>query len=415
MKVTIILQADTPIAFRSNRNQDAPDTLDYLPGSTLRGGLAAAHAMLRPQDKDEFKSFFLGDQIQYGNGYPCDFKLSELQDDDLAVDPLPRTALSCKRCHGFLSPPSRDPRLPPHGVRDSLMSMALFSMHSNTELSIDELLTDCGYVEQDMPACTQPLEPFKGFMRRRIGNSIYGRSELPKELRTKSGISRGRGAVHEGILYSRRMLSQKAQFQSQLNIAPEIAEDLHTFIEEASEASLLRFGNNRTRGLGGIKLQAWIPGDTSSATSAINERLQMFEAALSQMAASHHVELNHSSYLPVYSLSDVIIHDDMFRYRGRLDEEWLLEELGLEGASLIFLSASLRRVTSWNALWGLPRADDWAIALGSVFLLGLPRKLEDLDLKRLQALEENGTGRRLSEGFGRIRFADPFHVEVNRV
>jgi hypothetical protein len=141
----------------------------------------------------------------------------------------------------------------------------------------------------------------------------------------------------------------------------------------------------------------------------------MFEAALSQMAASHHVELNHSSYLPVYSLSDVIIHDDMFRYRGRLDEEWLLEELGLEGASLIFLSASLRRVTSWNALWGLPRADDWAIALGSVFLLGLPRKLEDLDLKRLQALEENGTGRRLSEGFGRIRFADPFHVEVNRV
>jgi CRISPR-associated protein Csx10 len=415
MKVTLVIQADTAIAFRSNRNQNAPDTLDYLPGSTLRGGLAAAHAMMRPQSKDEFNSFFLDNLIQFGNGYPDEFEQPELQNDVLPIDPLPRTALSCKRCPGFLSQQSGDLRWAPHGVRDSLISTSLFSMAPERETHIQGAEEDCGYLEEERAACTEPIERFDGFVRRSNGNAIYGRSKLLKELRTKTGISRGRGAVHEGILYSRRMLSRKVRFQSQLQLVPEIAQSLHTFIEEASEAGLLRFGNNRTRGLGGVRFLDWIPADTSSMAVSINERLQAFDNSLSQIASSNQIDLKHSTYLPVYALSDVIIRDELFRYRGRLDEQWFADEIGVEGASLSFLSASLRRVTSWNSLSGLPRADEWAIALGSVFLLGLPRKLNDSDQQRLQTLEEQGTGRRLAEGFGRIRFADPFHVEVNRV
>jgi len=415
MKVTLVIQADTPIAFRSNRNQDAPDTLEYLPGSTLRGGLAAAHTMLRPHATDEFNSFFLDNLVRFGNGYPSDFERPELSDDTLPVDPLPRTAFSCKRCPGFLSQQSGDTRWIPHGVRDSLISMALFSIASERAADIQGMAEDCGYPEQEGFTCTEPLERFNGFVRRGADNAIYGRTRSLKELRTKTGISRGRGAVHEGILYSRRMLSNKARFQSQLHLAPEIEQSLRTFIEEASEAGFLRFGNNRTRGLGGVRFLDWIPDNTASKGDGISERLQSFNHGLSQVAASNQIDLKYSSYLPVHALSDVIIQDELFRYRGRLDEQWVADELGVESASLIFLSSGLRRVTSWNSLSGLPRADEWAIALGSVFLLGLPRKLDESDEQRLQTLEEQGTGRRLSEGFGRIRFADPFHLEVNRV
>lgn len=415
MKVTLIIQANTPVAFRSNRNQDAPDTLEYLPGSTLRGGLAAAHAMLRPHAKDEFNSFFLDDLIQFGNGYPGDFEQPELREDALSVDPLPRTAFSCKRCPGFLSQQSGDARWITHGVRDSLIPMALFSMAAEKEIDIPGVSEDCGYLEKEMPTCNEPLEHFNGFVRRGTGHAIYGRTKSLKELHTKTGISRGRGAVHEGILYSRRMLSNKARFQSQLQLIPEIAQSLRTFIEEASEAGLLRFGNNRTRGLGGVQFLHWITDSISSTGASINERLQAFDNSLSQMASSNQIDLKHSSYLPLYALSDVIIQDELFRYRGRLDEQWFSDEIGIDGASLIFLSSSLRRVTSWNALSGLPRPDEWAIALGSVFLLGLPRKLAESDQQRLLILEEKGTGRRVSEGFGRVRFADPFHLEVNRV
>jgi CRISPR-associated protein Csx10 len=415
MKVKLIIQADTPVAFRSNRNQDAPDTLDYLPGSTLRGGLAAAHAMLRPEARDEFESFFLSDSVRFGNGYPSDFEQPELQDDNLPVEPLPQTALSCKRCPGFLSQPSGDTRWNPHGVRDSLIPMALLAMASEGEAELQGAENDCGYSEHDGPACTEPLERFNGFIRRLTGNAIYARTRPPKELRTKTGISRSRGAVHEGILYSRRMLSHKVRFQSQLQLVPELTQSLHAFIQEASEAGLLRFGNNRTRGLGGVSLLGWLPDGSPSAADGIAGRLQIFNDSFSQIASSSQIELKHSSYLPVYALTDVILRDELFRYRGRLDGQWLAAELGLEGASLVFMSSVLRRVTGWNALSGLPRSDEWAIALGSVFLLGLPRALNESDVQRLQTLEEQGTGRRQAEGFGRVRIGDPFHLEVTRV
>jgi hypothetical protein len=85
---------------------------------------------------------------------------------------------------------------------------------------------------------------------------------------------------------------------------------------------------------------------------------------------------------------------------------------GLNGVALIYCNATSRRVSGWNSLWGLPKADEWAVAMGSVFLFGLPATP---DWQALASTQANGVGSRCAEGFGTIRIADEFHVEATGV
>ena len=83
-----------------------------------------------------------------------------------------------------------------------------------------------------------------------------------------------------------------------------------------------------------------------------------------------------------------------------------------EPFEVIYQSASTKRITGWNELWGTPRANDIAIDSGSVFLFASQKPLDEDLADRLYTLEEEGIGRRRAEGFGRICISDPFHLEV---
>lgn len=411
MRVTLVIESETPLALRANRGQDSADTLDYLPGSTLRGGLAAAHALMRPQSRDEFREFFLSENVLFNNGYPCDAETAGLA--SYASLPAPQTAMTCKRCPGFLSDTPRDPRQKTHGVRDTIIAAALLAQSPTFSGPMAESVNRCGHVNTGGVECQEPLDHFGGFFGG-SGATSYSRRSQPKEVRTRTGISRARGGVHQGILYSREMLSRSGGFQAELEVDEGCEAALRAFVEEAASSGMLRLGNNRTRGLGGVAVRHWRREEAPSEVD-IDDRCRRFGAALNEVAASSGVELRHDHYLPVLAVSDVVLKDGLGRHRGRLDSDWLRAEADIDGASLIHSSAGMRRVSGWNAFLGLPRADEWAISMGSVFLLGLPEAPGDETYRMLSELERRGTGERRAEGFGRVRFADPFHLEVRAV
>ncbi len=70
---------------------------------------------------------------------------------------------------------------------------------------------------------------------------------------------------------------------------------------------------------------------------------------------------------------------------------------------------------SWNNLWRLPKADDLALSMGSVFVLGTNRAANDNLYQTLFRLQLNGLGERRTEGFGQLLIANPFHWEVQNV
>jgi CRISPR-associated protein Csx10 len=89
-----------------------------------------------------------------------------------------------------------------------------------------------------------------------------------------------------------------------------------------------------------------------------------------------------------------------------------MEAIGIQGAKLVYQNSGLRRVMGWNDLWRLPKPDDLAITMGSVFLFGVTAPLNDDLLDILLNIQNNGLGARRREGFGRVVVASPFHWEV---
>jgi CRISPR-associated Csx10 family RAMP protein len=314
--------------------------------------------------------------------------------------PLPRTALSCKRFSGFRfhADEDNDDR---HGVWDSLIAWTAFALSGATNPALLTGLRDC--------TCGEPRDAFAGFYRRGRVVGQWGTAEAGQGIFTRTGVSRARGAAAEGILYSREFLQAGSEFYGEWWVDDAIADDFEAFLDEVSDDGTLRVGHNRTRGLGKLVFPD-VQQTTNTETAAeIETRARAFDAALRQAVSD---DARHSFYLPITLTADCIWPDKAGRYRLQITPEAIAETCSINDAELIYCSAASRRVSGWNSLWGLPKADDWAIAMGSVFLFGLP---SEPDWQALASAQVSGVGSRRAEGFGALRIADEFHVEANGV
>jgi len=70
----------TPVMIGEYRTTQNSQSLDYIPGTALLGGLAYAYLRekgLSPEQKDAtFDRFFLADRVRIGNFYPANFTTS---------------------------------------------------------------------------------------------------------------------------------------------------------------------------------------------------------------------------------------------------------------------------------------------------------------------------------------------------
>jgi len=107
--------------------------------------------------------------------------------------------------------------------------------------------------------------------------------------------------------------------------------------------------------------------------------------------------------------SDIIVQDSLLRF-CRAIEPYHLATRGIPEAEPIYQNSSTRRVMGWHHLWGMPKADELAISMGSVFLFGFKQPFNDW--QALFDLQTEGLGLRRREGFGQLMIANPFHWEV---
>lgn len=398
MWLQIDMSAQSPLAFRDGRDQERNKTLPYVPGPSLMGGLAYAHQILHPAKTDEFASFFLQERVRFSNCYPADFQSDDLADDAAPVKPLPTTMRSCKRFGGFRFNADQEDE-DRRGVTDALGRLALFAMSGETRPDILEPLAL-------HPNSNQPFDAVRGFFRQDGYNpKNIGKAQDKQILRTHTGINYKTETVSASILYSRQALPRGSKFWGQWWVDDKLADSFMKFAHASQE--LLRVGTGRTRGLGQVQFNAT---PVEKTTEDLQKRVDRFSEGFKSEAKQANVDVLNALYVPLLCASDMILHDRLMRNRLQIDGQDL-QCVGIEDAQQIFHAAHVTQLQGWSGLWGLPKADEWAIGMGSVFLLKLP-SLDQATYEALGRLEDQGLGARRTEGFGTVSVADPIHIEL---
>jgi CRISPR-associated protein Csx10 len=419
------LEAMSPLAIRADHAPGGVENAAYISGTTLLGSLAALHRLAHPEDKSTFERLFLSGQVQYPDLYPASFEYDAFDKaSDLPIYPLPKTAQSCKRFPGFKSLKGEKVDDERHGVRDSLLDWAVFTLGSKADHSIDvatllKPLREEG--RKNCPVCEKPMDHFSGYYRRIQSNGVdlLAKADAETRLQTRTGINRTVGTVQESILYSRQVFEEHTRFWGMVHIKDELVQLLQQFLSEIGESGLLRIGTGRSRGMGKAHLHLTeILAGERDRFDRFKQRVEALDTKLHKQVEAAFGSLNlRPLYFALTLHSPVISYDELLRYRGVIDEAMLGELLHVPANmfKLEYQNASTRQMMGWNELWGIPRTKEVAIEAGSVFLFSSSaesREAKETLLKALFGLEEAGIGRRKAEGFGRICVSDPFHLEV---
>ncbi|GAB4195488.1 MAG: hypothetical protein OHK0013_01690 [Sandaracinaceae bacterium] len=346
------------------------ESLELLPGSMLRGALAAAvlASGTSPED-DVFRRAFVdpsscllfSDVLPVGKDAPA----------GAVPTPLPRSLLACRRAnekdHLEADRASRK-----RGVRfDTLVLSTLQSA----------LLERGGFPEQILcPVCKSPLRP-----TRRSDTAVRQR------VVTRVGRDVGTGSFMDGLLYSTVEIEPDTRFRGTVARLDAAAQAL---LARAS-TQVIRVGGLRSRGLGTVKLSFAVPG---SGVRAVERRLKSFRQALQpwmpavRAAAVPGWPEDVDRIVPVLARTDIAHPPEA--------SSALLAET-LRGRVLAsFQTTSVR--SGWDDRAKEPRTLRPVVAAGSAWLLALDAKV-DLDL--LARLESEGIGDDRHLGMGRLAFA----------
>ncbi len=425
------LETISPLAIRSDHAQTGAGSADYISGTALAGSLAAVYRLYYQQDNAQFEQLFLNGQVYYPDLYPATFGSEEMQEAlNAPVYALPKTAQSCKRFSGFVPLPDEDVEKDErHGARDTLLDWAAFELGNKAQeagqaievISLLKPLQEHKYCSY--PGCNRPMDHFTGYYRRSEDEKLAkAEVEKRKRLQTHTGINRDTGTVQEGIHYNRSVFQEHTRFWGLFKLPEHLVTPLETFIEEVGLSGLVRVGTGRTRGMGRVHLSIEPMEAEHHSIETFRENLKTFDDKLRKVAqhwfpvGKYNLALK-PFYFAVTLHSPLILRDSLLRYAGALDKQTLAALLDLPADTpedtfeLLYQSASTRRVTGWNELWGTPRTNEYAIDTGSVFLFSSAVEMNKQLCEALFKLEEEGTGERRAEGFGRLRISDPFHLE----
>jgi CRISPR-associated protein Csx10 len=375
-------------------------TLEYIPGSVLRGALAAHLRTVRSTiSQQDFARIILGPGAQFHNLYP----LPSGRDVSL---PLPGTARSCKLYPGFIPRQPRAGQLPPHGVQDLLFPYLHYRLTPEVEKKDRVLDPYCRHDE-----CGLPLEPFRAFYSG-LHARDYVAAEISRRQVTQTAIDPHRETASPANLFTVEALEEDLQFAGHFTLGE--GADEADFCTVCREGDTLRLGYGRTRGLGLVEVLDCRAEEPALWADELPERLRAFNKA----AKTYRCEVPGYTLFALMLLSDAIVLDPFFRHQATLDGPTLAREIhpDLASAEGLLAFSGTRLVSGWSTPHRLPLPEDQAITAGSVFVFKTPLTedrlvhiLEETDLER------RGIGERTAEGFGQVVVCHPFHQEVSPV
>lgn len=358
-------------------------TLDYIPGTSLRGafaGRAAARYDLEGDAMayDAFVTLFFHAGARFSPLYPAERVGRVLH----PAVPAPQSLLTCKLYPGF------------RGADDDPAHGALNYAHRDGP---EDLLPKC-------EICEAPLKPFRGYLPLREDSAPL-ESRHVTEMHVHIHPDTRKAA--EGDLFGFDALQPGQYLLGELVFADAPAwRDFQALCDvptgERIRQVTLRLGKANRRGYGRVILwlQDW------------DKEVDLWQVVPFEKRVTDPAEP-----LTLTLLSNTILPDPWGRFHLGIDEAWLNDWLGQipdDQNTSLGVGAWLRRsfctsrpVSAFNAHFGLPRWRDVAIRAGSTVgfeLTGVPPGQRQRVLDWLKAQEAQGIGLRRDEGFGRIVF-----------
>jgi CRISPR-associated protein Csx10 len=377
VRIRLDIETKQPVVLaRSHFSGNIVYTLDYIPGSALRGAMASRFIERHGKPDDnwkKFKKYFCSDMVRFENMY--------MVKGSSYVIPIPLSSKTCKAYNGFLWDDKQTG--PHHGVSDYLTK------------DISDYCPKCKH--------ETPLENITGFysVPYRDGYTQIESVDIKKRFSTHNEIEDETQRTKEGILYTLEQIGEEQEFKGSIICADKGIRDEFTndLIGEEGEFYLY-VGQARSRGMGQIGIK-WAFDDFSFDQGffpPLEERFNGFD----------------ENRFSITLYSDVILVDDYLRCLTSLSSTYLSKILDIELIPVKTFS-SYHMVSGWHSGARLPKEDDIAITKGSTFLFQYNVNDREKLVKCLNTLEEEGLGLRRNEGFGRIVICDPYHRNVNEL
>jgi CRISPR-associated protein Csx10 len=390
MNYRITAELLSPLMIAQNRQSNASEGIPYLPGSSLRGAIAAKYLReVGNQDSADFQRIFVDQPISFPNLLPT------LEKERIVPKPLPLTAASCKRYSGFCHSEKTS-----HGVLDTLAEKVLEAYYPQ-------------FLRPSVcPTCNNDIKPYSGFWNDLLDQPKRYKPSMVYQKHT--GIDRTSGTIAQQVFYVTQAIAdyafegnhyKKQYFSGRIHLTNQESDILLPLLESSIFA-----GADRTRGMGEFTLTL---EDYHMPMLDIENWNESFKGILKTLLENHIDSAALDSLLDGYYFTinldaDAILVDSFLRPSAQPDH--FFESIPESDIRYILKVARSKSIRGWNSAWGLPKADDLAVSMGSVYLFkydgnNVPQLKQELDQLRLR-----GVGLRKSEGFGRISICDNFHL-----
>lgn len=417
MKVTwVLLKAEALTAVAIPRRFEAGNLYESqmeIPGTTVRGAFAAAYLNSGKPVNEEFRRLFENQKVRFGPLRPLPQNVKDLP-DFIPVMPVPKSARSCKYDDGLQEEG--------HGVLDFLFEASAESPEKRKELTCHQ--------------CGAPIEPLEKPWLVVNWKQEFGVDYKPDfRLNTHVGIgaigTREMEVAMEGRLFSLQCFPQGTKFSGWIAITDGDADSLLKnlgFEKRDGEVWQLSFHlrvGRRSSTYGALEVEAQVsdnpPWDQTH--GCFDERWKNFQKGFWQRLGSpENLRLRseikqdfvNGYVFSITFITDTILLDQFLRPYRILTPEEVAKRLEIPEDKVQLLASFSRHqiIRGWNNAHRLPKEQDLAISVGSVFLFIVQKDAvgEDALKQKLRAWEENGIGWRRNEGFGQVLICDPWHV-----
>lgn len=386
----LTLKALSPLALHRHRaSEQFSATLDYIPGSAVRGALADLYLAGEPKraQEPEFQQLFISGNVLFSDFLPSSGGHSSL------TRLSPATAVACKRFDEQHSGSLSDSLLWLELVRDRETELINYFNQWRT-------CSECGSAGLDGKRDRVEL----GYYTSVAG---YERINVRRRMIMGVAISRSTKTAAHSMLFSHEAIEESDVHQDVLfrgTVTVPNPKTRLTLQQLLPRNQSLAVGYGRSRGWGRLE-GSW---DTPRAElTSLEERWENLNNAVRQLWKRFDMKPA-GQYFSLTLQSHLALRDGAGQpVLGKI----ATADLDLPGpVERCRCVLSAVPIAGWNTALDLPKADTLALSRGSVLLFRLPLDTDrGLVIERLGEIEREGAGERRAEGFGAITVCDPFH------